>query len=54
MARKRKLIKTRCPKLKLSSKGVKVTKPTARIGGKSAGIDPSSKGVSASSLKPPT
>ena len=45
--RKRKLIKVRKPKVKLTSKGIKVTKPSARIGGR-AGFNISSKGVSAS------
>jgi hypothetical protein len=45
--RKKKLIKVRKPKLKITSRGVKVTKPAARIGGKT-GLNISSKGVSAS------
>jgi hypothetical protein len=45
--RRKKLIKIRTPKLKITSKGVKVTKPSARIGGKT-GLNISSKGVSAS------
>jgi len=45
--RKKKLISIRKPKLRITSKGVKVTKPSARIGGK-AGVNISSKGVSAS------
>jgi hypothetical protein len=47
MARRKKLISIRKPKLKITRKGVKVTKPSARIGGK-AGVNLSSKGVSAS------
>lgn len=45
--RKKKLIKIRKPKMRLTSKGLKVTRPSARIGGK-AGVNISSKGVSAS------
>jgi hypothetical protein len=45
--RKKKLIKIRKPKMRLTSKGIKVTRPSARIGGK-AGVNISSKGVSAS------
>jgi hypothetical protein len=47
MARKKKLFSIRKPKVKLTKKGLKVTKPTARIGGKT-GLNISSKGVSAS------
>ena len=47
MGRRKKLVKIRKPKLRLTSKGLKLTKPTARIGGK-AGLNVSSKGVSAS------
>jgi hypothetical protein len=45
--RKKKLIQIRKPKVRLTSKGIKVTKPTARAGDK-AGINISSKGISAS------
>lgn len=45
--RKKKLLKVQGPKLRLTSKGLKVDKPRARIGGK-AGINLSSKGVSGS------
>ena len=47
MPRKKSLFKVTKPKMRLTSKGVKVTKPRARIGGK-AGLNISSKGVSAS------
>lgn len=42
-----KLFNIRGPKLKLSSKGLKLTKPSARIGRK-AGVNISSQGVSSS------
>lgn len=42
-----KLLKIKGPKIRFTSKGIKVSKPTARIGGK-AGINFSTKGVSAS------
>jgi hypothetical protein len=45
--RKKKLVTIRKPKFRVTSKGVKVTRPTARIGRK-AGVNISSKGVSAS------
>lgn len=45
--RKKKLISVRKPKLRITSKGVKVTAPSARIGGK-AGLNLSKSGVSAS------
>lgn len=45
--RKAKLFSFRGHKLKVGKKGLRVTKPTARIGGK-AGLNISSKGVSAS------
>lgn len=45
--RRRKLVSVRKPKLKLTTNGVKLTKPSARIGGK-AGLNISSKGVSGS------
>ena len=45
--RKAKLFSFRGPKLKVGKKGLRVTKPTARIGGK-AGVNISSNGVSAS------
>ncbi len=47
MGRRKKLIKVRKPKVRITSKGVKLTRPTARIGGK-AGINLSSSGMSAS------
>lgn len=45
--RKKKLITTRSPRIRLTSKGVKLIKPSVRIGGK-AGANLSSRGVSAS------
>jgi hypothetical protein len=45
--RKKKLVTIRRPKIRVTSKGVKVTRPTARIGRK-AGVNISTKGVSAS------
>jgi len=45
--RRRKLISVRKPKLRITPRGVKVTKPSARIGRK-AGVNVSSRGVSAS------
>ena len=47
MPRKSKLFSIRGPRLRVTSKGVKISKPTARIGRK-AGINISSKGISAS------
>ena len=47
MARKRKLIKIRKPKVTLTKRGLKVSKPSARIGNK-VGVNVSSKGVSTS------
>ena len=47
MTRRRKLFSYRKPKLKVTKKGLKVTKPSARIGGKT-GVNFSSKGVSLS------
>lgn len=47
MANKKKLIKFRKPKVTLTSKGLKVTKPSVRIGDK-IGVNVSSKGVSGS------
>lgn len=47
MATKKKLIKFRKPKITLTSKGLKVTKPSARIGDK-IGVNVSSQGVSGS------
>ncbi len=47
MGRRKKLIKVRKPKLRITPKGVKVTRPSARIGGKT-GINLSSSGMSAS------
>ncbi len=46
-----KLIKVRKPKLKVTKKGVKVSAPSARIGGK-AGLNISKTGVSASVRTP--
>lgn len=46
-----KLLSFRKPKLRVSSKGVRVTKPSARIGGK-VGANISSKGVSFSARTP--
>lgn len=53
MARRKKLVpvSVRKPKLRVTSKGVKLSKPSARIGGKS-GINISSKGISASTRTP--
>jgi len=45
--RKSKLITVRKPRVRITSKGIKVTRPTARIG-KEVGVNVSSKGVSAS------
>ncbi len=42
-----KLFRFRAPKIKITRKGLKVTKPSARIGGK-VGVNVSSKGVSGS------
>lgn len=42
-----KWLKFRLPKLRITAKGVRITKPSARIGG-AAGVNLSSKGVSAS------
>jgi hypothetical protein len=49
MARKRKksITTVHSPRLRITSKGVKLNKPSARIGGK-AGVNVSSRGVSAS------
>jgi hypothetical protein len=43
----KKLISVRKPKLRITPSGVRVTKPSARIGGK-VGLNVSSRGVSAS------
>jgi hypothetical protein len=43
----KKLIHIRKPKLRITGKGVKISKPSARVGGK-VGVNVSSKGVSAS------
>ena len=45
--RKKRLVTIRKPKLRITLKGVKVTRPSARIGRK-AGVNISSKGASAS------
>jgi len=45
--RRRKLISVRKPRLRITPRGVRLTKPSARIGRK-AGINISSRGVSAS------
>ncbi len=50
--RSRKLITMRKPKLRVTSKGIKVTKPSYRIGGRKSGINISSKGVSYSTRTP--
>lgn len=42
-----KLIKFRKPRIRITSKGIKITKPSARIGG-AVGLNVSSKGVSGS------
>lgn len=47
MPRRKKLIKIRKPKLRVTPKGIKITRPSARVGGK-AGLNLSSSGVSAS------
>lgn len=44
---KRKWVSIRKPKLRITVKGIRMTRPTARIGGKT-GVNLSSKGVSAS------
>lgn len=46
-----KLIKVRKPKLRVTKKGIKVSAPSARIGGK-AGLNISKRGVSASARTP--
>jgi hypothetical protein len=47
MGRRKKLIKIRKPKLRITPKGVKITNPSARIGGK-IGLNISKSGVSGS------
>jgi len=43
-----KLIRFRPPRIRISAKGVKIVKPSARVGGKNVGVNVSSKGVSTS------
>jgi len=43
-----KLIRIRMPRLRITTKGVKVVKPSARVGGRNVGINVSSKVASAS------
>jgi len=45
--RQKKLVTIRKPKVRITSKGVKVTRPTARVG-REVGVNVSSEGVSAS------
>lgn len=47
MARRKRLVSMRKPRMRVTSKGVKISKPSVRIGRK-AGINISSKGISAS------
>lgn len=51
MARSKKLVHIRQPKVRITSKGVRTSKPSARIGGKT-GLNISSHGVSASTRTP--
>lgn len=46
-----KLFRIRTPKLRITPKGIRITKPTARIGGK-VGVNLSSSGVSGSANTP--
>jgi len=46
-----KLLKIRKPKLRVTKKGIKVSSPSARIGGK-AGVNISKRGISASVRTP--
>lgn len=51
MARSKKLVTIRKPRVRVGSKGIRITKPTARIGGK-VGLNVSSRGISASARTP--
>jgi len=52
MARHRKLISVRKPRLRFTPDGIKMTKPSYRIGGRSGGVNISSRGVSYSTRTP--
>ena len=47
MSRRRKLVRVRKPRLRITSKGIKMSKPSVRVGGKT-GVNIGKRGVSVS------